>query len=103
MTTFARALTRAICTAAFVCGLSFAAVAQPQPMLNAQTPVDWWFVFKFNAASGPGCVGQKTPTCIFGGKPGKYADYDGTVQWGQHFAVASSANPTLTTPAAANT
>ncbi len=68
-------------------------------MLNANTPVDWWFVFKFNAGAGPGCTGQKTPACIFGGQPGKYADYDGTVQWGQHYAIASSANPTLTAPA----
>jgi hypothetical protein len=55
-------------------------------------------VFKFNAATGPGCTGQKISICIFGGKPGHYANYDGSVQFGQHFAFASSANPTLTAP-----
>jgi hypothetical protein len=36
------------------------------------------------------------PACIFGGNPGAYAEYDGPPQWGQHYAVASKANPTLT-------
>jgi hypothetical protein len=101
MKQFARAMTRGLYAVAFSLWCIGAVLAQsaPQPLLNANTPVDWWFVFKFNAATGPGCTGQKTPACIFGGKPGKYADYDGTVQWGQHFAVASSANPTLSAPA----
>ena len=29
---------------------------QPMPLLAAGHPVDWWFVFKFNAASFPGCA-----------------------------------------------
>jgi hypothetical protein len=100
MKQFARAMTRGLYAVAFSLWCIGAVLAQsaPQPLLNANTPVDWWFVFKFNAATGPGCTGQKTPACIFGGKPGKYADYDGTVQWGQHFAVASSANPTPRRP-----
>jgi hypothetical protein len=100
MTAFKQSTTRAICAAVFSLWCAGTALAQspPAPMLNANTSVDWWFVFKFNAATGPGCTGQKTPACIFGGKPGKYADYDGNVQWGQHFAFASSANPTLTAP-----
>lgn len=101
MTTIKQTTTRAACAAALSLWFAGVALAQspPAPMLNADTPVDWWFVFKFNAATGPGCTGQKTPACIFGGKPGKYADYDGSVQWGQHYAVASSANPTLAAPA----
>lgn len=98
MKTFKQSTTRAIGAVVFSLWCAGAALAQPQPLLKANTPVDWWFVFKFNAATGPGCTGQKTPACIFGGKPGKYADYDGTVQWGQHFAFASSANPTLSAP-----
>lgn len=79
-----------------------AALAQtaPAPLLKAGTPVDWWFVFKFNAATGPGCTGKMKPACITGGKPQDYATYDKKVVFGQQFAVASSANPTLTAPSA---
>jgi hypothetical protein len=96
----ARAMMRALSAVALLVWCAGAALAQnaPQPLLNASTPVDWWFVFKFNAATGPGCVGKKTPSCIFGGKPGDYANYDKTVQFGQQFAVASNLNPTLTAP-----
>ncbi len=27
---------------------------QPSPLLEAGHPVDWWFAFKFNAATYPG-------------------------------------------------
>jgi len=98
-----RALVRGLCVAALLtCSLCGAlGETPPRPLLNATTPVDWWVVFKFNAAAGPGCTGNKTPACIFGGKPGNYADYVGAVQWGQQSAFASSANPTLTEPASA--
>ena len=36
------------------------------PLLKADTPVDWWFVFKFNAESFPGCGGAQR-SCPFGG------------------------------------
>ena len=101
MSKLVRVCADTLCVAAlsilWICG----ALAQspPQPLLNADKPVDWWFVFKFNAATGPGCSGKKLPTCIFGGKPQDYATYDKqTVLFGQQFAVASSANPTLTAP-----
>jgi hypothetical protein len=90
---------RTFCAAALLLWCLGAGLAQPVPLLKAGTPVDWWFVFKFNATTGPGCSGNQTPSCIFGGEPGPYADYDGPVKWGQHYAVASSANPTLTAPA----
>ncbi len=100
MKTFARAITAVMSAIAFTLWCAGTVLAQPRPLLNANTPVDWWFVFKFNAATAPGCTGKKTPVCAFGGAPGKYANYDKTtVQFGQQFAVASSANPTLTAPA----
>lgn len=102
MTQFVRAMTKVTSAAALSLWCAGIAVAQPVPLLNANTPVDWWFVFKFNAATGPGCRGQQSPACLFGGNSGKYANYTGTVQWGQQFAIASSANPTLTAPAAAS-
>ena len=96
MKNFARAMTRAMSTVALLVWCAGIALAQPVPLLNANTPVDWWFVFKFNAETGPGCPSKMIPACIFGGNPGAYAEYDGPPQWGQHYAVASKANPTLT-------
>lgn len=99
MTTFKQSTTRAICAVVFSLWCAGAVLAQPQPLLKANTPVDWWFVFKFNANTGAGCLGKKTPACIFGGTPQDYATYDKkTVVFSQQFAVASSANPTLTQP-----
>jgi Deoxyribonuclease II len=98
MTKFARASGRGLAAVLLLIGTLGMALAQgaPQPLLNAHTPVDWWFVFKFNGATAPGCAQTKTPSCIFGGKPGKYATYNGkTVQWSQQAIVASSKEPTL--------
>jgi hypothetical protein len=50
--------------------------------------VDWWFVFKFNADSFPGCGGVQR-TCPFGGAVQRYRSFS------QQFAFASSADPTL--------
>ena len=61
MTIIARAMTQTLCTLALTLWFIGAALAQPVPLLNTNTPVDWWFVFKFNAATGHGCTGQKTP------------------------------------------
>ena len=74
MKNFARAMTRAMSTVALLVWCAGIALAQPVPLLNANTPVDWWFVFKFNAETGPGCPSKKIPACIFGGNPGAYAD-----------------------------
>jgi len=30
-------------------------ITAPAPLLSKGHPVDWWFVFKFNAKSFPGC------------------------------------------------
>jgi hypothetical protein len=44
----------------------------PSPLLNKDKAVDWWFVFKFNAASFPACANDAKPKCPFGGEPQKY-------------------------------
>jgi hypothetical protein len=58
-------------------------------MLAKGHPVDWFFVFKLNAATAPGC-GVGAATCPFGGTPGNYHG-DFSLQ----YAVASSEAPQL--------
>jgi hypothetical protein len=60
----------------------------PVPLLKSGEPVDWWFVFKFNAESFPECGGFQR-TCTFGGTVQPYWSF------GQQFAIASSADGTL--------
>jgi hypothetical protein len=60
----------------------------PVPLLKSGEPVDWWFVFKFNAQSFPECGGFQR-TCSFGGTVEPYKSF------GQQFAFASSADGTL--------
>jgi hypothetical protein len=60
----------------------------PVPLLKSGQPVDWWFVFKFNAESFPSCGGSQR-TCAFGGTVQPYWSF------GQQFAFASSADGTL--------
>ena len=58
-------------------------------MLAEAHPVDWWFVFKLNAAIFPGCAGNAERTCIFGGEPVDSKPF------GQQFVYASSEEPQL--------
>jgi Deoxyribonuclease II len=60
----------------------------PTPLLAPGVPVDWWFVFKFNAAAFPGCDGGEVRQCVFGGEAQDY-------QFGQQFVYASSDQPKL--------
>jgi hypothetical protein len=60
--------------------------AEPTPLLKQGQPVDWWFAFKFNAATFPGCGG--TQQCPFGGKLQDYVE-------GERFAYASNTNAAL--------
>jgi len=70
--------------------LAFAGEKAPAPLLKKGHPVDWWFVFKFNAATFPGCEGGAERICLFGGT---VQDYRG--KYGQQYVYASSKNPTL--------
>jgi hypothetical protein len=70
------------------CVAPLVAQEAPVPLLKAGTPVDWWFVFKFNAASFPECGGAQR-MCPFGGTVKPYTSF------GQQFVFASSADQTL--------
>ena len=65
------------------------ACTTPSPLLQKGRPVDWWFVFKFNASVFPGCGEGATRACPFGGDPQSYKNFS------QQFAYASSESPTL--------
>jgi Deoxyribonuclease II len=65
------------------------ATTSPAPLLKRGQPVDWWFVFKFNSAVFPGCGGNATRHCLFGGEVQPYR------QFGQQFVYASSDDPSL--------
>ncbi len=65
-----------------------AAPNAPTPLLEKDHPVDWWFAFKFNAATFPGCNADKA--CPFGGTPQRYPRGEG-----EQFAVASNEAPQL--------
>jgi len=74
-----------------LCATSLAAqpASGPTPLLDAHTNVDWWFVFKFNAASFPKSCAAAQRVCPFGGDAQAYR------QFSQQFAYASSTNHTL--------
>ncbi len=61
----------------------------PAPLTQDGQPVAWWFVFKFNAKSFPGCGSGAVRACPFGGTPQPYS------QFSQQYVYASNTNPTL--------
>jgi len=73
-----------------VVGPAHAAQGAPVPLLETGRPVDWWFVFKFNATSFPGCGGAFTDnrSCPFGGEVQKY-------RFSQQFVYATNENKKL--------
>lgn len=67
------------------------------PLISSNQPVDWFFAFKFNSASFPGCDENGTfpeegTNGIFGGKFQTYPNGHS-----QRYCFASSINPTLVT------
>ncbi|GAC1416088.1 MAG: hypothetical protein NVSMB6_18470 [Burkholderiaceae bacterium] len=64
----------------------------PLPLLSTGHPVDWWFVYKFNAQTFPVCTTEVEReaklACPFGGTSASY-------KHSQSFAVASSDDPEL--------
>ena len=73
--------------AALGCMASLA--AQPVPLLDSNTKVDWWFVFKFNSNTFPASCAGAQRKCPFGGTAQPYKEFS------QEFAFASSAHPQL--------
>ena len=71
------------------CGSRMAPTIAPVPLISVAHPVDWWFVFKFNAANFPGCKAKASRSCRFGGQAQQYSSF------GQQFVYASSENPAL--------
>lgn len=63
-------------------------LAHPAPLLEKGHPVEWWFVFKFNAATFPGCPVAKR-FCPFGGIPQRYRAFS------QQFVYASNESKNL--------
>jgi hypothetical protein len=58
------------CLSVFLsCQVAATDVGAPVPLLRSGQPVDWWFVFKFNAKSFPGCGGTAVVACPYGGTP----------------------------------
>ena len=59
----------------------------PVPLLEKDKPVDWWFVYKFNAQTFPTCDKDEDADreCPFGGNPAAYRN-------SQQFVFASSDN-----------
>jgi Deoxyribonuclease II len=62
--------------------------SQPSPLLETGHPVTWWFVFKFNAATFPGCPTAQR-SCLFGGSAQPYKSFS------QQFVYASSDHDAL--------
>lgn len=62
----------------------------PAPLLEKGHPVDWWFVFKFNVSSFPGCGNDAQRECICGGSVQEYER-----GYGQQYVYASSENSSL--------
>jgi hypothetical protein len=77
------------------CGLSRSSPTlcqPPYPLLAKGHPVDWWFVFKLNAAIFPKCARGDTRSCSFGGTVQTTPAYK---KFGQQYVYASSESPTL--------
>jgi hypothetical protein len=64
----------------------------PAPLLKAAHPVDWWFVFKFNASFLPGCATGASRACPFGGTVQTTPKYK---TFSQQFVYASSEHDVL--------
>ena len=62
----------------------------PLPLVAKGHSVDWWFAFKFNSASFPGCAANTVRTCSFGGQV-----QSSWTSFSQQFAVASSDSRSL--------
>lgn len=62
----------------------------PMPLVSQGHPADWVFAFKLNSGIFPTAANDPARACPFGGAPTAYRP-----SFGQQYALASSANPTL--------
>jgi hypothetical protein len=66
----------------------------PLPLLSKDHPVDWWFVFKLNAAKFPKCGGPDSErACVFDDASISPPNY--STATGQRYLVASNEAPAL--------
>jgi hypothetical protein len=65
------------------------AAGAPVPLLKEGQSAEWWFVFKFNTATLPGCADSVARTCPFGGAVQPYKHFS------QQFAFASNRHHAL--------
>ena len=65
-------------------------LSSPSPMVSKNKPVDWVFIFKFNAADFPECSGDRPNPGIFGGQQKEYKG-----KFSLQYVYASSDNPKL--------
>ena len=70
-------------------GGGISSVSALSPLTANGHPVDWWFAFKFNSGSFPGCAGTAKPVCLFGGQVQSFSSSS------QQYAFASSELKTL--------
>jgi hypothetical protein len=73
-------------------GLAFGQESSPTPLAGKEQPVNWWFVFKFNTKSFPGCPRDAERVCRFGGEAQEYPK-----GFGQQYAFSSDMHPALQT------
>ncbi|MDB5580984.1 MAG: hypothetical protein JWR80_6160 [Bradyrhizobium sp.] len=95
----ARIFRRIVAFATFICLFQIAAAAQsapdshvppPSPMATAGEPVDWLFVYKFNASNFETDPKVDKPVCLFPGeKPHPFTHFS------QKYAYATNKAPTL--------
>jgi hypothetical protein len=80
------------CAAFWAAAVQFVLALEPLgPLVAKGQPVDWWFVFKFNAASFPQCASGAERRCIFGGSiQTKYG-----AKFSQQYVYATNTEPTL--------
>src|ERR1044072_126833 len=71
-------------------GQPAAAAPPPVPLVSQGHPADWIFVFKLNAGVFPTARNDPARLCPFGGPPPAYPQ-----AFGQQYAYASSADPSL--------
>lgn len=83
-----RTLARAAAALCLGAAAQVLAAGAPVPLVQDGKPVDWWFVFKFNAKSFPQCPAGAQMQCPFGDQAQSYAR-------GQTFVFASNDQPKL--------